>query len=105
MYVNGVLQYMNGFIQNLIADKDITIATNAALQVSSTGTAVANTLTVYGNILNNGTFDLNPAAGLTRTCALTFKGTLNTSVSNPVTRNRLLVSTASRWIKEQASAL
>ena len=85
MYVNGVLQYMNGFIQNLIADKDITIATNAALQVSSTGTAVANTLTVYGNILNNGTFDLNPAAGLTRTCALTFKGTLNTSVSNPVT--------------------
>jgi len=34
MYVNGVLQYMNGFIQNLIADKDITIATNAALQVT-----------------------------------------------------------------------
>ena len=58
---NGILQYMNGAVQNVIADSDLTIAAGGAFQVRNGGTAnTANTLTVDGNIVNNGTLDLDP---------------------------------------------
>ncbi len=69
----GILQYMNGIAQNVIADNEITVAANGALKVINGGTAgLANTLTAYGNIINNGIFNMNPAG--TYACYLTFAG-------------------------------
>ncbi len=59
----GILQYTNSTAnipQNVVADSDINIASGGALQVSNGGNSVANTLTVYGNIVNNGILNLDP---------------------------------------------
>jgi hypothetical protein len=83
---NGVLQYMNNTNpQYVIADNDINIASGGKFIVSNAGTVnLAHTLTVYGNILNNGTFDLdsNYPTNDNYHCTLTFTGLLNVSISN-----------------------
>jgi hypothetical protein len=89
----GMLQYMNNAAENIIADNDINIAAGGAFQVRNGGTSVANTLTVYGNIVNNGTLDMDPNYPTNDTyyCILMFAGSLNkalTSTSAPA-RTRL----------------
>ncbi|MFZ1978203.1 MAG: hypothetical protein WAV76_09625, partial [Bacteroidota bacterium] len=80
----GILQYMNVAAQNLIADNDINIAAGGALQVLNGGTSVANTLTVYGNIVNNGTLNLdaNYPTNDTYYCSLLFTGPLSKSLTS-----------------------
>jgi fibronectin-binding autotransporter adhesin len=91
----GILQYMNSTAnipQNVVADSDINIASGGALQVRNAGNSVANTLTVYGNIVNNGTLDLDPNTGTNAYYSnLQFTGSFSrslTSTSTP-TRTRL----------------
>jgi len=89
----GILQFMNNAAQNVIADNSITIASGGALQVRNGGTSVANSLTVYGSITNNGTLDLdsNYPTNDNYYSTLTFTGNSNkllTSTSTP-TRTRL----------------
>ena len=89
----GILQYMNAAVENVIADNDINIASGGALQVPNVGNSVANSLTVYGNITNNGTLDLDPNYPTNDTyySTLQFAGSLSkslTSTSTP-TRTRL----------------
>ncbi|HUI30215.1 MAG TPA: T9SS type A sorting domain-containing protein [Candidatus Acidoferrales bacterium] len=90
----GILQYMNGAAQSVVADSDIIIAAGGALQVSTSGTAnLVNTLTLYGNITNNGTLDLDPnyPANDNYNCLLGFAGASSkafTSTTTP-TRTRL----------------
>ncbi len=83
----GILQYMNVAAQNLIADNDINIAAGGALQVLNGGTSVANTLTVYGNVVNNGTLNLdaNYPTNDTYYCSLTFTGTFSKSLTSTST--------------------
>jgi len=80
----GILQYMNNAAEFVIADNDITIASGGALQVRNGGTSVANILTTYGNIVNNGIFDLDPNYPTNDNyyCNLIFAGLFNKSVSN-----------------------
>ena len=83
----GVLQYMNSTAsipQYAIADSDIVIAAGGALQVRNGGSTVGNTLTVYGNITNNGTLDLNPNSG-TNYCNLIFTGKFSKSLTSTST--------------------
>jgi hypothetical protein len=86
----GVLQYMNNVAEYVIADNDINIASGGALQVVNSGNSVANTLTVYGNIVNNGTFDLdsNYPTNDNYNCSLNFTGSLSKSLSSTVTPTR-----------------
>lgn len=80
----GVLRYANGVARTLTADTDVRIDANATLDVSSTGTAVANplnALTVGGSLTNNGTLDFNLGSG--RVVNLTFLGGQNASFTGP----------------------
>lgn len=72
---SGVLQFMNGFVQDVIVGNNITINSGATFAVNNAGTAVNNTLTVNGTITNNGTMTFD--AGSSRVCNLTFKGNSN----------------------------
>jgi Domain of unknown function DUF11 len=80
----GIVQFMNSAAQNFIADGSVTVSAGGVFKVNGSGGAVANSFTAYGNIVNNGTFDLNPG---TQYCNLTFTGTASkslTSTSTPV---------------------
>lgn len=101
----GILQYMNAAAENVIVDNDINIAADGALQVRNGGTSVANTLTVYGSITNNETFDLDPnATSGTYYCNLIFTGSLSkalTSTATP-TRTRLYSMTVNKGTSRNA---
>ncbi len=81
----GILQYTNTVAQNLVADSDLIIATGGTLQVWNGGNVVANTLTVKGNVVNNGTLDLDPGLLDTYKCALIFSGTSSKTLSSTST--------------------
>ena len=88
----GVLQFMNAAAQNVVVNNSISISSGGALQVRNGGSSVANSLTVYGGIVNNGTFDLdsNYPTNDNYYCNLIFAGSSNryfTSTSTP-TRTR-----------------
>ncbi|HTR81766.1 MAG TPA: hypothetical protein VMM58_09065 [Bacteroidota bacterium] len=94
----GVLQFMNGAAQNVVVNNAISIANGGAFQVRNGGTSVANSLTVYGSIVNNGTFDLdsNYPTNDNYFSNLIFTGTASrylTSTTTP-TRTRLYGVTA-----------
>jgi hypothetical protein len=69
----GNLQYQNGFAHALIVGGDLVISStySASLSVLNGGTAVANTLSIAGNLSNNGTLLLLNGG---RYCNLTFTG-------------------------------
>jgi fibronectin-binding autotransporter adhesin len=77
----GTLRYPNGVARTLTADTDVRIDASAKLDVSSTGTAVANALTIGGSLTNNGTLDFNLDNG--RIANLTFLGSQNTKFTGP----------------------
>jgi fibronectin-binding autotransporter adhesin len=76
---SGILRYMNGFAQDVIVGNNITINANATFDVDVAGAAVNNTLTVSGNLTNNGTLNFDLGAG--RVCNITFKGNGNRSLT------------------------
>ena len=86
----GALQYQNNLAEYVIADNDINISSGGALQVRNGGNSVANTLTVYGNIVNNGTLDLdsNYPTNDNFYCNLIFTSSLSKSLSSTSTPTR-----------------
>ncbi|MFZ4522397.1 MAG: hypothetical protein ACOYNC_11870 [Bacteroidales bacterium] len=73
---SGTLLFQNNFAQALRIDGNINIASGAVFNVANTGTAVNNTLSIGGNISNDGILDLSISATLK--CNVTFTG--NTDV-------------------------
>jgi hypothetical protein len=86
----GIFQYMNAAAENVIADNDIAIAAGGTMQVRNGGTSVANSLTVYGNIINNGTFDLDPNYPTNDSyyCNLMFTGSFSKALTSSATPTR-----------------
>ena len=87
---SGVLHYQNNYAEYVIADNDLIIVAGGALQVNNGGNSVPNTLTVYGNIVNNGTFDLdsNYPTNDNYYCNLIFTGSLSKSLTSTLYRNK-----------------
>ncbi len=88
---NGVLEYRNGAAQNVSGDSDLTIASGGTLQVqASSTTLLAHTLTVSGNVYNNGTLDLDPnyPTNDNYRCTLGFSGSNSKSLTNTTTPTR-----------------
>lgn len=77
----GTLRYPNGTARTLTADTDVRIDANGKLDVNSTGTAVANALTIGGSLTNNGTLDFNLGNG--RIANLTFLGSQSANFTGP----------------------
>jgi len=73
---DGVLRYQNGFAQNVIVGQNVSIASGATFEVLNSGTTCANTLTISGNLTNDGSLTLLNG---TRYCNLTFTGNTDNS--------------------------
>ena len=75
----GNLIFNNAFAQALTIGGNIAISSGALFNVATTGTAVNNTISIGGSLINNGTFDMS--AGTGRLCAVTFTGASNATIS------------------------
>lgn len=75
----GNLQYTNGgsTAQNVVVNGDVNVANGAIFDVAA-ALAATNTLTVKGDLTNNGTFDM--IAGGTQICNVTFTGVDNKKI-------------------------
>ncbi|MEO8400099.1 MAG: T9SS type A sorting domain-containing protein [Ignavibacteriaceae bacterium] len=65
-------------VRSIIIQGDVTIDTNATFRVQTSGNFI-NTMTIEGNLLNEGTFDMAPVS--TRVCDVTFNKNGNQTVS------------------------
>lgn len=86
----GTLQYRNDQAQAIVVDNDVLIAGGATLSVRNGGTVRPNTLTISGNLTNNGTLTLLNGAYY---CDLTFSGNTDKSFSGTgvTTLNNLII--------------
>ena len=77
---SGTLRYMNGnnTAQAMVVSGDVIIDNGAVFDVNASGSAT-NLLTIYGNLTNNGTFDMN--TGATQVCNVTFAGNINKEIN------------------------
>ena len=81
LYVNkGNLQFTNGgnLAQNLTVNGNVAVSNGAVFDVAATN-AATNTLTINGDLTNNGTFDM--IAGATQICNVTFTGAANNVIN------------------------
>lgn len=81
---SATLQYPNGVAASLSIKGNTEITSTNGIIVSNAGTAVANALTFYGNIINNGKINLFNSS---RYANLTFAGTENQTFSGSGTNN------------------
>lgn len=91
LVVSGTLQFRTGQSQNIITQGSLSISSGAIYNLQNSGTT-ANSLTLYGDLINNGTltFRYTPA---TSYCDITFAGSTNTSFTgtgNTTLRNLTL---------------
>ncbi|MDX9729801.1 MAG: hypothetical protein RBT50_11110, partial [Bacteroidales bacterium] len=76
----GTLRFMNSLNtpQNLVVLGDVTVSAAATFDVNTTGTA-ANTMTIHGNLINNGIFNMR--TGISQVCNVTFAGGVNRQIA------------------------
>jgi hypothetical protein len=78
----GNLIMQNGNTQTIRIDRNLTIAIDAGFTLANTGTVVTHSLSIGGNITNNGTFDLSNLQGANLyKCDVTFTGTQAATIS------------------------
>jgi fibronectin-binding autotransporter adhesin len=78
----SVLRFMNGTARTVTVANNVTVGAGATFDVATTGTAVANELSIGGNLTNNGTFDMSDGTGASvRRARVTFTGTSNATIS------------------------
>ena len=98
----GTLRYPNGTARTLTADTDVRIDAGAKFDVNSTGTAVANALTIGGSLTNNGTLDFNLGSG--RIANLTFLSSQAASFTGPsATSTNLYTLTLNKGVGQAAT--
>ncbi len=75
----GNLQFTNGgsLAQNLTVNGNVTVASGAIFDIAA-ALAATNTLTINGDLINNGSF--NMLASATRLCNVTFTGAANNGI-------------------------
>ncbi len=76
---SGTLQFRNGQSQVVTVNGNVTVSAGAIFNVQNAG-STTNSLTIYGNLLNNGTLTLNYAP-VTSSCDISFMGSTNTSLT------------------------
>jgi fibronectin-binding autotransporter adhesin len=78
----SVLRFMNGTARTVTVANNVTVGAGATFDVATTGTDVANELSIGGNLTNNGTFDMSDGTGASvRRARVTFTGTSNATIS------------------------
>ena len=69
---SGNLLFQNVTAQAVTVEKNLLVSSDAIFNISSLGTGVTNSLSIGGNLTNNGTFDMS--VGSNRVSAVTFTG-------------------------------
>ncbi len=78
----SVLRFMNSTARTVTVANNVTVGAGATFDVATTGTAVANELSIGGNLTNNGTFDMSDGTGASVLRArVTFTSTINATIS------------------------
>jgi fibronectin-binding autotransporter adhesin len=78
----STLRFTNDNKRLVEVRRNVTIGAGATFDVATTGTAVANELSIGGNLTNNGTFDMSDGTGASvRRARVTFTGTSNATIS------------------------
>jgi lipopolysaccharide export system protein LptA len=92
---SGILQFESGTARTLTVTNDVTIAVGGTFQSAATGTVTTHSLSVAGNLTNNGTLDFSTnsntaGAGITFTSSnnTTFSGTGATTDIRTITINK-----------------
>ena len=75
---SGILQYRNDFLTTFRIYGNVNISSGAGFTVLNGGTIVNNRLELYGNLINNGSFNMVGGSRLVQTY---FMGETNTSIS------------------------
>jgi fibronectin-binding autotransporter adhesin len=80
----GALHFSNGTVRKLTLDTNLQLNSGATFNTNGSGTAVANTVTVGGSVINNGTLDFNVTG---KTASLTFLNSQNANLTStgPIT--------------------
>ena len=79
LVTSGNLFFQNTMAQTLRIDNNLAIATGATFNVANSGTGVNNTLSIGGNLTNDGTFDMSISSLIK--CAVTFTGNTYSLIS------------------------
>jgi len=78
----GNLIIPSGFVQTIRVERHCSIAVGAIFNVATSGTVVAHKLSIGGNLVNGGTFDLSsPVTANPYRCDVTFTGSQAASIS------------------------
>ncbi len=78
----SILRFMNDVARTVTVANDVTVGAGATFDVATTGTAVANELSIGGSLANNGTFDMSDGTGAgARRARVTFTGTADETIS------------------------
>ncbi len=78
----GNLVIPSGFVQTIRIERHCSIAVNAILNLATSGTVVSHKLSMGGNLVNGGTFDLSsPITANPYRCDVTFTGSQPASIS------------------------
>jgi lipopolysaccharide export system protein LptA len=77
---SGVLQFQSGTARTLTVANDVTIASGGIFQSATSGTITTHTLSIAGNLTNNGTLDFSTNSN-TAGAGITFTSSNNTSFS------------------------
>jgi hypothetical protein len=75
---SGVLRFQNGTAQNIEVLGNLNVNSTAQFTVANMGTVVTNKLTLHGNMVNNGTFDMAVSGYI---CNTVFTGSTNATVT------------------------
>ena len=103
----GIFRYQNTTARALTVDTDVRVDNGATFDVNTTGTVVANSLTIGGSLLNNGTVDfkkVNAATPpvVTGSVDLTFLGSQNANLTSAGTLTDLYSLTVNKGLGRAA---
>lgn len=103
----GIFRYQNTTARALTVDTDVRVDNGATFEANTAGTVVANSLTVGGSLLNNGTLDfkkVNTAAppAVIGSVDLTFLGSQNNYLTSAGTLTDLYTLTVNKGLGRAA---
>lgn len=99
LVTSGNLQFQNGTAQSLEVDGNVTVSSGAIFDLKSSGVVATNILTIQGNLVNNGVFDM---ANSTYVSNVIFTGSTNTTITGTGTTTDFNILTVSKGTSQNA---
>ncbi len=95
----GALHFSNGTVRNLTLDTNLQLSSGATFDTNGAGAAVANTVTMGGSVINNGTLDFNMTG---KTASLAFLNSQSANLTSSGTLTDLYTLTVNKGLGRTA---